>query len=172
MAAAADRPSFGLKRRAAPTIRWLFAFVAVTPFGAIAAALVSQYAYGMQPCPWCVLERLIFVAIGVFALLGLVWRGTAGSRVAATCASVLALAGFTAAMWQHFVAARSESCAQTLADRIMTSSQLDQLVPSVFEARVSCADAAVNILGIPYPFLAAMLFALCAIAMVRALRLA
>jgi disulfide bond formation protein DsbB len=164
-------PSFGPIGRTAPT-RWLFAFVAVASFGALAAALVSQYAYGMDPCPWCVLERLIFVAMGVFALLGLVWRRPAGGRVAATFASLLALAGFAAAMWQHLVAAKSASCNLTLADRIMTATQLDKLVPSVFEARASCADAAVNLAGIPYDFLAAAFFALCAIAMVRALRLA
>ena len=28
-------------------------------------ALVSQHVFGMEPCPWCVLQRLIFVAIGV-----------------------------------------------------------------------------------------------------------
>jgi disulfide bond formation protein DsbB len=163
-------PSFGSIGRTSRG-RWLFACVAVATFGAVAAALVSQYAYGMQPCPWCVLERLLFVAIGVFALLGLVWRGALGTRVAAAFASVLALAGFAAAMWQHFVAAKSTSCNLTLADRIMTATQLDQLVPSVFESRVSCADAAVTLAGIPYDFLAGALFALVAIAMVRTLRL-
>ena len=48
-------------------------------FGAVGAALVSQHVFDMQPCPWCVLQRLIFVAIGAFAVLGLVWRG-AGRR--------------------------------------------------------------------------------------------
>ena len=31
------------------------------------------------------------------------------------------------------------------ADRIMSATQLDQLLPAVFEARASCADAAVNL---------------------------
>ena len=113
---------------AAVPSRWLFAFVAVASFGAVAAALVSQHVYGMDPCPWCVLERLLFVAIGIFALLGLAWRRPAGSRVAGTFALLLAVAGFAAAMWQHFVAAKSASCNLTLADRIMTATQLDQLL--------------------------------------------
>ena len=75
-------------------------------------------------------------------------------------------------MWQHFVAARSASCNLTLADRIMTATQLDQLLPAVFEARASCADAAVSLFGVPYDFLAAAVFAVCAVAMIRALRLA
>ena len=73
-------------------------------------------------------------------------------------------------MWQHFVAARSASCNLTLADRIMTATQLDQLLPAVFEARASCADAAVNLAGIPYDFLAAAVFVACAVAAIGVLR--
>jgi disulfide bond formation protein DsbB len=150
---------------------WRFAFVVAASFGAVAVALVSQHVYGMDPCPWCVLERLIFVAGGAFALLGLVWRRKVVGRVAATGALLLDLAGLAATMWQHFVAAKTASCNLTLADRIMTATRLDQLLPDVFEARASCADAAVTLLGIPYDFLAAAVFAACAVALVRELRL-
>ena len=169
---AARRGSLSFRTAGGPAPAWLFVFVAVLALGAVAAALVSQHYYGMDPCPWCVLERLIFVAIGVFALLGLAWRRAAGSRVAGTFVLLLALAGFAATMWQHFVAAKSASCNLTLADRIMTATQLDRLLPDVFEARASCADAAVTLAGIPYDFLAAAVFAVCAIAMLRALRVA
>ena len=124
----------------------------------------------MQPCPWCVLQRLIFVAIGVFAVLGLVWRGPAGSRVAGTFALLLAVAGIAAALWQHFVAAKSASCNLTLADRVMSASQLDRLLPDVFEARASCADAAVNLLGVPYAMWSALAFVVCAVVLLRILR--
>ena len=127
--------------------------------------------FDVQPCPWCVLQRLIFLGVGVFALAGIAWRSALGGRVAATIALLLAAAGFAASMWQHFVASRSQSCNLTLADRIVTGLHLDALVPDVFEARASCADAAVNLLGVPYDFWAAALFALIAVAMVRALRL-
>jgi disulfide bond formation protein DsbB len=149
----------------------LFAFVAVVCVAALAIALVSQHVYDMQPCPWCVLQRLIFCAIAVFALLGLVWRGAAGGRVAGTFALLLAFAGIAAALWQQMVAAKSESCNLTLADRIVGATTLDHLLPDVFEARASCADAAVSLLGVPYAYWAAACFAVCAIALLRILRL-
>ena len=149
----------------------LFAFVAVVCIAALGAALVSQHVYDMQPCPWCVLQRLIFCAIAVFALLGLVWRGAAGGRVAGTFALLLAFAGIAAALWQQMVAAKSESCNLTLADRIVGATTLDHLLPDVFEARASCADAAVSLLGVPYAYWAAACFAVCAIALLRILRL-
>ena len=149
----------------------LFAFVAAVSLGALVAALVSQHVYDMQPCPWCVLQRLVFAAIFVFALLGLVWRGAAGGRVAGTFALLLALAGIAAALWQQLVAAKSASCNLTLADRIVNATTLDRLLPDVFEARASCADAAVSLLGVPYAYWAAAAFGVCAVALVRILRL-
>jgi len=149
----------------------LFAFVAAVSIAALAAALVSQHVYDMQPCPWCVLQRLVFVAIVVFAVLGFVWRGAAGGRVAGTFALLLALVGIGAALWQQLVAAKSASCNLTLADRIVNATTLDRLLPDVFEARASCADAAVSLLGVPYAYWAAAVFALCAIALLRILYL-
>ena len=149
----------------------LFAFVAIASFGAVVTALVSQHVFEMQPCPWCVLQRLIFLAIGAFALLGLLWRGAAGSRVAGTFGVLLAASGIAAALWHYFVAARSPSCNFTLADRIVGATQLDRLVPDVFEARASCADAAVSLAGVPYPLWAAIGFAVCAIVLLRIVRL-
>ncbi len=147
-----------------------FTFVAVASFGAIVAALVSQHGFAMEPCAWCVLQRLIFAAIGVFALLGLAWRGAAGSRVAGTFALLLAACGVASALWQQFVAAKSVSCNLTLADRVVGATRLDRLLPDVFEARASCADAAVNLLGLPYAIWAAVAFAACAVVLVRVLR--
>jgi len=149
----------------------LFAFVAAVSVAALAAALVSQHVFDMQPCPWCTLQRLVFCAILAFALLGLVWRSAAGGRVAGTFAMLLALCGIAAGLWQQLVAAKSASCNLTLADRIVTATTLDRLLPDVFEARASCADAAVSLLGVPYAFWAAACFAVCAIALLRVLYL-
>ncbi len=167
MSAARTRPSFGPDRRGGP---WPFAFVVVASFGSVAAALVSQHVYGMDPCPWCVLQRLVFVAIGAFALLGLAWRGATGRGVAATIALLLAATGVAAALWQHFAAAKSASCNLTLADRIMNATGLNAMLPDVFEARASCADAAVSLFGVSYDFWSAGLFAIIAIIMIAVLR--
>ena len=161
--------AWSARRGGASTEPW-FALVAIASFGAVAAALVSQHGFGMQPCPWCVLQRLIFVAIGAFALLGLVWRGAAGSRVAATFALLLAIAGVATAFWHYFVATKSATCNLTLADRIVGATQLDRIRPDVFEARVSCADGAVDLFGVPYPMWAALGFVVCAVALLRILR--
>jgi protein dithiol:quinone oxidoreductase len=144
--------------------------IAVACLAAVGAALASQHLFDMQPCPWCVLQRLIFVAIAVVCLAGAALPLAAARAGAAVLALLLALAGIAAALWQHFKAAASASCNLTLAEKILSSLQLDSALPDVFAPRASCADAAVNLLGVPYDFWSLALFVLCAIGAVRVLR--
>ena len=139
----------------------LLAGTALVCIGAVAAALVSQHVFDMQPCPWCVLQRVLFLAIALACGLGLLWRSRVGRLVSTALALLLAAAGIAAALWQHFQAAASASCNLTLADKIVSGFlQLDSLLPDVFSPRASCADAAVNLLGVPYDFWSLALFVL------------
>ena len=140
------------------SVAWLAA-IGLISLGAVAAALVSQHLYDMQPCPWCVLQRGIFMVIALACVVGLLWRSAAGRVVSASLILLLASAGVAAAAWQHFVSAKSASCNLTLADKIVTALKLDTLLPAVFSATASCADAAVNLLGVPYDFWALATFA-------------
>jgi disulfide bond formation protein DsbB len=126
--------------------------VALGGVAAVGAALVSQHVYDMQPCPWCVLQRLIFLAVSAAAVVGLLWRSGLGRRVSGGLVVLLALCGVAAALWQHFVAASSASCDLTLADRIVAATGLDGRFPELFAAYASCADAAVDLAGLPYEF--------------------
>ena len=145
-----------MKQRWSPRT-WLLAAV-VVPLAAVAAALVSQHVYDMQPCPWCVLQRVVFVAIALVALPGLLVNQAGVRRASAAAVLTLSLCGVAAALWQHFVAASSVSCNMTLADRIVGGLGLDGLAPQVFAAYASCADAAVKIAGVPYEFFSLGLF--------------
>ena len=138
----------------------LLATGALLSVAAIGAALVSQHVYDMQPCPWCVLQRVIFAAIALVCVVGLAWRSALGRHAVSALALLLCVGGVVAALWQHFVAAASASCNLTLADRIVSGLQLDALLPEVFQARASCADAAVSLAGIPYEFFSLALFVL------------
>jgi disulfide bond formation protein DsbB len=135
---------------------------AAAPVVAVGIALFTQHGLGMQPCPWCVLQRVIFVAIAALALAALLPGGALWRRVLTSGMAILAVCGIAAALWQHFVAAASASCNLTLADRINTSIGLDALWPEVFAPYVSCADAAAKLLGVPYEFYSLTLFAVLA----------
>ncbi|URI09123.1 disulfide bond formation protein B [Aquincola tertiaricarbonis] len=148
---------------------WL-GMIALVSLAAVAAALVSQHVFDMQPCPWCVLQRVIFVAIAIACVIGLVLRNGLGRGLSALLVLLLSLSGVAAALWQHFVAAATASCNLTLADRIVSGLGLDGWAPEVFQARASCADAAVKVLGVPYEFFSLALFVVFALAALRLLR--
>lgn len=135
--------------------RWAALGMALVAAAAIGVALISQHRYDLQPCPWCVLQRLVFALMAVVALVQAMrptFVGTLGIAVLAAC-------GVAAALWQHFVAAASASCNLTWADRFMAATQLDAWMPDVFQPRASCMDAKAWILGVPYEFYAIALFA-------------
>jgi disulfide bond formation protein DsbB len=139
----------------------LLAAGVVVPLAAVGLALVTQHVFGMQPCPWCVLQRLIFVAISLAALVGLAGHSTrllVVRRLGAALMGLLALGGIAAALWQHFVASSSTSCNLTVADRIVSGVGVDALWPEVFAPYASCADAAAKLLGLPYEFYSLTLF--------------
>ena len=139
--------------------------IALVGVVAMATAWVSQHVYGMQPCPWCVLQRAIFGALVLVAVLSLPLARWPWVRLALDFVGLsLALSGVAAACWQHFKAAAQAACNLTLADKIVAALQLDTLWPGMFSATASCADAAVDLFGLPYEYWSLALFALSAAA--------
>ena len=151
----------------------LLAGMAVAPLLALGGALLTQHVGGMMPCAWCVMQRLIFVAIAASSLLALLLGSMharsagAGQRVGAALAGLLAGCGMATALWQHFVASASTSCNMSFADRLMGFTGLDSRWPEVFAAYASCADAKASLVGVPYEFWSLTLFALLALAALR-----
>ncbi len=131
----------------------------------VGLALLAQHKFGMEPCPWCILQRLIFIALTGLCLLAAALPAVALRRGLSAVAMPLALGGIGAALWQHFVAAKSSSCALTFADKIIGFFGVDTRWPNVFEVRASCADAAASILGVPFEFWSLALFAVVGIAL-------
>jgi disulfide bond formation protein DsbB len=99
--------------------------------------------------------------IGFFTL-GLTFAKPTRVRMALGAASIVAIAimGITAAWYQEKVAANTFSCAQTLADQIMTKSGLDSAAPWLFGIYASCMDARVKLLGIEYAWWSLAMFIL------------
>lgn len=131
----------------------------------VALALLAQHKFGMEPCPWCILQRMIFIALAVLCPLAAAMPATLRRGLSALTVP-LTLAGIGSALWQHFVAAKSSSCALTFADKVISFFGADTRWPKVFEVRASCADAAASILGVPFEFWSLALFAVVGMALI------
>ena len=153
--------------RAHPTAaRWLLA-IAVLSVAGVAAALVSQHVFDMPPCPWCVLQRAIYLAIAALCLIGAALPAPLARRGSGALALLLAASGVAAALYQQLVAAKSASCNLTFADKVMSALGLDSILPWLFQVYASCADAAVALLGVPYAYWSLALFAVLGLSAAR-----
>lgn len=147
------------------------AWIALFSFGAIGVALASQYMFDMQPCAWCVFQRLLYLVIGVVALIGAIAGRFTGfiARLAALLTGLLSIGGIVAAWYQYSVASNMASCAQTFADRFMSATGLDGMVPELFGIYATCAEAKVKVLGVEYALWSLALFAVILLVSLRAL---
>ena len=137
--------------------------MALASVAAVAAALVAQHAFDMQPCPWCILQRVIYLAIALACGVAAAWPARAARIALSGLALLLALLGAASAIYQHVAAAKQASCNLTLADKAITALGLESLLPALFQVTASCADAAVSVLGVPFEYWSLALFALLAL---------
>jgi disulfide bond formation protein DsbB len=143
--------------------------IGVLSLGAVALAALAQYAFDMQPCPWCVLQRFIYIVVGVLALLGAVLSNTP-RRIAIGLALLGTLCGIASALYQQLAAVNENSCDLSLAERITVGLHLDRLLPQLFIAYASCADAAVSVLGIPFAVWSCAMYVILALLLAWTLR--
>jgi protein dithiol:quinone oxidoreductase len=157
-------------RRGHPSDRWQLALLSILSLGAVGAALVSQHRFDMQPCPWCIVQRMLFVLIALVGLMGAVWPRPTARRphmVATLIVVLFSVLGAASALWQQVFAAKSSSCIRTVADILVSLTQLDAWWPDVFQPRASCAEASQNLLGLPYATWSLILFLALAMAGVK-----
>lgn len=145
--------------------------IGLVSLGAVGLAALAQYQFDMQPCPWCVLQRLIYIVVGVLALLGAVLSNTP-RRLAVGLSFLAALWGIVTALYQQLHAVNEASCDLSMAERFIAWLKLDQLLPQLFVAYASCADAAVSVLHIPFAVWSCILFALLSVLLLWTLRTA
>lgn len=123
--------------------RIFFAAVFAVCAGLIAFGLYLQHSKGLEPCPLCILQRVIFVAIAAVALVAaLVGTRRRAARIGTGLAvALLALAGVGVAgrqSWlQHFPPPLQECGADFYF--LVDTTPLAQLLPALFSGTGDCA---------------------------------
>lgn len=122
----------------------------------VVVALITQYYFNMQPCAWCILQRFIFIVIGLLSMF--FYFNKKIQKIGLALISFLSSIGMMAAIYQFFVASKSFECKTSLAEKIITNLQLDVILPSIFEIKALCAESSPEIFGIPFVILSLLLF--------------
>lgn len=133
------------------TPKFVLLVVAVSAFGLLGAALYAQFVENMLPCPWCIIQRYIFAAVGLIALIT-AFLPERMMRIGAGLGTLAALGGIGAAGWLLWVQAHpSVSCGidplETSLNHIFTA----KLLPFLFKADGLCTTEYAPILGLSVP---------------------
>lgn len=147
--------------------RSLLLSIAFASFGLILVAMYLQHGLDMLPCPLCVIQRYLFLAIGVAALIG---AYTSKPKIGAGIGLLAALGGLaTAGKHLYVLANPGLSCGidpmETFLNKIPTATYL----PFLFKADGLCEDALAPWFGLSIPQWAFLWFGLFTLALAWAL---
>jgi len=138
---------------------------------AVAAAVAAQHVFDYRPCPWCILQRMIFLLIAALCVATAFAPSRPLRIVLSSATLAAAIGGITAAVYQHEVASKMYSCNLTFADRVISTLGVETLWPALFQVTATCAEAAVSLFGVPFEFWSLTAFALITLGIVtQALR--
>ncbi|MFZ9405685.1 MAG: disulfide bond formation protein B [Burkholderiaceae bacterium] len=153
----------------------MLTLIAAGNLSVLVLALVAQHLMGMQPCAWCIVQRIDVLMLLLVSLSGATLARVlprAAPALSGLMLMALSAGGLWAAWHQHTVAAKQLSCAFTWADRTLMTLSLDAWWPAVFEVRATCADAAQAVVfGLPFELWSAGWFAMVMMASFRVLLL-
>src|SRR5471030_1815096 len=129
--------------------RSLLLSIAIACFGLIGVALYLQHGLDMLPCPLCVIQRYLFLAIAIVCLIGAYGRRP---KIGAGLGLLAALGGLvTSGKHLYVLAHPGLSCGidpvETFLNKIPTATYL----PFLFRADGLCEDALAPWFGLSIP---------------------
>jgi disulfide bond formation protein DsbB len=139
-----------------PKLRTLYALgfmMCVVMMGT--ALLYFQGHLGLEPCPLCILQRVVVIAMGIVLLAGAIQApGGWGNRIYGALITLIAGSGAAIAarhVWlQSLPAGRVPECGPTL-DYILEVFPLEKAIPLLLHGSGECAKVQWRFLGLSIP---------------------
>jgi disulfide bond formation protein DsbB len=138
--------------------RWLYLTGALVVAGLFSSALYLQYVLREDPCPLCMIQRVIFVAIGMMFLTAALHNaGRIGRWIYSTLIALTALGGVAVAsrhIWiQHLPKDQVPACGPGL-DFMLKHFPMSEVWQELMHGSGECAAKGWTFLGLGLPELA------------------
>jgi disulfide bond formation protein DsbB len=152
-----------------PTTRRLFALIVLVCVGLLGYALYLQHWQGLDPCPWCVVQRVGFMLVGLIALVGALHGPAArGAAVYATLGLIAAVAGAAAGayhVWLQSDPVRAAKCVGSPVELVLDRLAIGKLAPGLLQYDGPCTLKPWSFLGLSIPEWSLAWFVILAIAL-------
>ena len=144
--------------------RNLLLLIALACLTALAVALYLQHYQNMLPCPLCVIQRYLFLAVATACLIGAASRKP---KLGAAVGLATALGGAGVAIKHLYLLAHPGlSCGIDPLETSLNKVFPATLMPFIFKADGLCEDATAPFFGLSIPQWSLLCFALFSIALV------
>jgi disulfide bond formation protein DsbB len=118
-------------------------------------ALYLQHGLGLDPCPWCVVQRLGFILVGLIALAAALHRpGPIASVAYSTFGVIASAAGAAAAAYQVYLQsdpARAAKCVGSPVERILDQLDVGAVIPPLLQYGGPCTLKPWSFIGLSIP---------------------
>lgn len=132
--------------------------------------LYLQHMENLDPCPWCIVQRLLFMAIGLVALTAALHRpGRGGTIVYSALGALVAAGGAAAASYHLHIQSdpkRALECMGGWLERWLDASRIGKMIPPLLQYDGSCVLKPWSFLGLSIPGWSLVWFALLLVAFV------
>ena len=118
-------------------------------------SLTLQHLDGLDPCPWCVVQRLGFIAVALVALAAALHRpGSVGTAIYSVFGGLVAAGGVAAASYHMYIQsdpARAMACAGSPVERFLDASRLGNIFPPLLQYDGLCTPKPWKFLTLSIP---------------------
>lgn len=133
----------------------IFTLVFLACLGLLGFALYLQHLENLDPCPWCIVQRLGFIVIALLCLTAALHRpGRTGTTLYGVLGLLVSGAGIAAASYHLHIqgdSKRALECMGGWLERWLDASKLGKMVPPLLQYEGSCVLKPWDFLGISIP---------------------
>jgi len=138
-----------------PSARFCFGLALLFCLGLLASALYFQFVGGLEPCPLCISQRIMVLAVTLVMLAAVLHNpGRLGTRVYAIAGALVALAGASVSgrhVWlQHLPADQVPACGPGL-EYMFSHLPLSATLKAMLTGTGECAKVDWTLLGLSMP---------------------
>lgn len=142
-------------RLAADRAGRIFTLIFLFCVAVLGAALFLQHVENLEPCPWCIVQRIGFIVAGLIALTGALHRpGPGGTLLYAVLGVLVSGAGAAAAAYHVYLqrdAKRAAACVGSAVERLLDASGIGRWSPPLLQYDGPCTLKPWHSLGLSIP---------------------